>query len=78
MTKRHFSDGSGFCLHHQDDLIRVWWHPAERTLATCIHHCHTVPSPDMKAWGAIGYTFRSPLVHIDDTLNSARYISSLL
>ncbi|GFW93502.1 hypothetical protein TNCV_47051 [Trichonephila clavipes] len=29
-------------------------------------------------WGAIGYTSRSPLVRIDDTLNSARYISGVL
>ncbi|GFW79066.1 hypothetical protein TNCV_214981 [Trichonephila clavipes] len=30
------------------------------------------------AWGAIGYTFRSPLVCIDGALNSARYISGVL
>ncbi|GFW91962.1 transposable element Tcb1 transposase [Trichonephila clavipes] len=29
-------------------------------------------------WGAIGYTSLSPLVRIDDTLNSARYISGVL
>ncbi|GFV10164.1 uncharacterized protein TNCV_3661161 [Trichonephila clavipes] len=29
-------------------------------------------------WGAIGYTSRSPLVCIDGTLNSARYVSAPL
>lgn len=29
-------------------------------------------------WGAIGYTSRSPLVRIDATLNSSRYISDVL
>ncbi|GFW83761.1 transposable element Tcb1 transposase [Trichonephila clavipes] len=30
------------------------------------------------AWGHIGYTSRSPLVHIDGTMNSARFISGVL
>ncbi|GFT46782.1 odorant receptor [Trichonephila clavipes] len=47
------------------------------TLATCIHLRHTGPSPSVMVWGAIGYTSRSPLVRIDGTLNSARYISDL-
>ncbi|GFX87382.1 transposable element Tcb1 transposase [Trichonephila clavipes] len=32
----------------------------------------------MMVWGAIGYMSRSPLVRIDGTLNSTRYISGLL
>ncbi|GFV52972.1 netrin receptor UNC5C [Trichonephila clavipes] len=32
----------------------------------------------MMVWSAIGYTSRSPLVRIDGTLNSARYISGVL
>ncbi|GFW30080.1 transposable element Tcb1 transposase [Trichonephila clavipes] len=32
----------------------------------------------MMVWSAIGYMSRSPLVHIDDTLNSARYTSGVL
>ncbi|GFY01218.1 transposable element Tcb1 transposase [Trichonephila clavipes] len=29
-------------------------------------------------WGAIGYTSRSPLVRIEDTLNITRYVSGVL
>ncbi|GFV19695.1 transposable element Tcb1 transposase [Trichonephila clavipes] len=57
---------------------RVRWHRGECTLAACICHRHTDTSPDMMVWGAIGYTFRSPLVRIDGTLNSALYISGVL
>ncbi|GFY06030.1 transposable element Tcb1 transposase [Trichonephila clavipes] len=32
----------------------------------------------MMVWGAIGFTSRSPLVRVDGTLNSARYISGVL
>ncbi|GFV97921.1 uncharacterized protein TNCV_5069611 [Trichonephila clavipes] len=53
-------------------------HQGDRTLAACIHLRHTGPSPDVMVWGAIGYTSRSPLVLIDGTLNSARYISGVL
>ncbi|GFT50370.1 uncharacterized protein TNCV_4750721 [Trichonephila clavipes] len=50
----------------------------ERTLAAGIRHLHTGPSPGVVVWGAIRYTSRSSLVRIDGTLNSARYISSVL
>ncbi|GFX40169.1 uncharacterized protein TNCV_4318041 [Trichonephila clavipes] len=59
---------------HQDGHNRVWW---QRRLAECVHHRHTGPSPGMMVWGAIGCTSRPPLVHIDGTLNSARYISGV-
>ncbi|GFW89941.1 odorant receptor [Trichonephila clavipes] len=36
------------------------------------------PSPGVKVWSVIGCTSRSPLVRIDDTMNSARYISGVL
>ncbi|GFU69533.1 hypothetical protein TNCV_1350931 [Trichonephila clavipes] len=36
------------------------------------------PSPGVIVWGAIVYTSRSLLVHIDGTLSSTRYISSVL
>ncbi|GFU60710.1 uncharacterized protein TNCV_2754611 [Trichonephila clavipes] len=61
--------------NHQDGRIRVWWNRGERTLSACIRHHHTNPSPGVMVWDAIGYTSLSILVHIDDTLNSARYIS---
>ncbi|GFX61522.1 odorant receptor [Trichonephila clavipes] len=69
---------SKFCLQHQDGHIRVWRYRGERTLAVCIGHRHFSLSPDiMVGAGAIGYTSRSPLVRIDDTLNSERYITDL-
>ncbi|GFX78528.1 uncharacterized protein TNCV_29681 [Trichonephila clavipes] len=49
-------------------------HREECTLVACIRHRHTGPSPSVMVWGAIGYTSRSPLVLIDGTLNSSRYI----
>ncbi|GFV93899.1 uncharacterized protein TNCV_1811541 [Trichonephila clavipes] len=39
---------------------------------------HTDPSPGVMVSGAIGYTSRSPLVRIQSTLNSARYIPGVL
>ncbi|GFY14289.1 uncharacterized protein TNCV_3614771 [Trichonephila clavipes] len=38
-------DESRLCLQHQDCRIRVWWHRDERTLAACIRHRRTGPSP---------------------------------
>ncbi|GFW97067.1 uncharacterized protein TNCV_2696891 [Trichonephila clavipes] len=58
--------------------IRVWWYRGERTLVACIRHRHTGPSPGVMSWDDIGYTFRSHLVRINSTLNSARYISGVL
>ncbi|GFV01392.1 uncharacterized protein TNCV_1299311 [Trichonephila clavipes] len=58
--------------------IRVCRHHGERTLATCIRNRPIGPSPGMMVWGAIVYMSRSLLVHIDGTLNSARYISGVL
>ncbi|GFS52728.1 transposable element Tcb1 transposase [Trichonephila clavipes] len=60
-----------------------WSHPSlshrgERTLEACIRHRHTGPSSGVMVWGVIGYTSRLPLVHIDGTSNSARYISGVL
>ncbi|GFV31829.1 transposable element Tcb2 transposase [Trichonephila clavipes] len=69
---------SRFCLRHQDSRIRVWWHRGERTLTACICHRYSGRSPGIMIWGAIGYTSRPPFVRIDDTLNSARYISGML
>ncbi|GFX00800.1 uncharacterized protein TNCV_4577671 [Trichonephila clavipes] len=63
---------------YQDGRIRVWRHRSECTLAASIRLRHTGPSSGVMVRGAIGYTFRSPLVRIDGTLNSARYISGVL
>ncbi|GFY07285.1 uncharacterized protein TNCV_5084721 [Trichonephila clavipes] len=60
---------------YQDGRIRIWWHRGERTVAACIRHRRTGPSPGVTIRDAIGYASRSPLVRIDSTLNSARYIS---
>ncbi|GFU92670.1 hypothetical protein TNCV_4795981 [Trichonephila clavipes] len=53
-------------------LIRVRRQHGERALAACIRHRRTGPSPGVMVRSAIGYTSRSPLVHIDGLLNSAR------
>ncbi|GFT67180.1 uncharacterized protein TNCV_783321 [Trichonephila clavipes] len=66
-----------FARQHQDGRIRVWRHRGERILAACIYHRYTGPSPGGRLWDAIGYTSWSSLVHIDDTLNSVRYISGV-
>ncbi|GFV48096.1 transposable element Tcb1 transposase [Trichonephila clavipes] len=63
---------------HQEGRIRFRWYRDERTLAAFIRHRHTGPSPGIMVWGAIGYTSWSPLVCIDGTLKSARYISGVL
>ncbi|GFY14664.1 transposable element Tcb1 transposase [Trichonephila clavipes] len=58
--------------------FRVRRYRGERTLAACIRHCYTSPSPGVMVWGAIGYTDRSPRVRSDSSLNSTRYISGVL
>ncbi|GFV28817.1 uncharacterized protein TNCV_3987661 [Trichonephila clavipes] len=60
---------------YQDGRIRVQWHRSESTLAACIRHRHTGPSPSTMLWGAIGYMSLSPLIRIDGPLNSALDIS---
>ncbi|GFV33572.1 uncharacterized protein TNCV_4566871 [Trichonephila clavipes] len=67
---------NGICKidKHQDGRIRVWRHRCESKLAECIRLRHNCPSPGMMVWSAVGRTSRSPLVHIDGTLNSAGYI----
>ncbi|GFX71690.1 transposable element Tcb1 transposase [Trichonephila clavipes] len=72
------ADESRFCLQHHDGRIRVWRHRGECILTACIRLRNTGPSPDVMVWGAIEYTSQSPLVHIDGTLNSVRYISGVL
>ncbi|GFX96176.1 uncharacterized protein TNCV_2290651 [Trichonephila clavipes] len=73
-----FSGESRFCLQYQDCQIRDWRYRDERTLAACIRHRHTGPSPGVRVWDAIEYTSRSHLARIDGTLNSARYISGVI
>ncbi|GFU27880.1 transposable element Tcb1 transposase [Trichonephila clavipes] len=73
-----FTDESHICLQHHDSRIRVWRHPGERMLNSCVMHRHTGPAPDMMVWGGIGYHSRTPLVRIAGTLNSQRYISEVL
>ncbi|GFT45490.1 hypothetical protein TNCV_3781301 [Trichonephila clavipes] len=48
-----FSDEPRFCLQHEDGRIRVWQYLVERTLVTCIRHCHTGQSPGVMIWVAI-------------------------
>ncbi|GFV53873.1 transposable element Tcb1 transposase [Trichonephila clavipes] len=67
---------SRFCLQHQDGRILVWRYRDECLLAACIQHLQKGQSPGVMVWCDIGKTSRSPLVCIDGTLNSARYISS--
>ncbi|GFX87190.1 transposable element Tcb1 transposase [Trichonephila clavipes] len=73
-----FTDESRICLQHHDDRIRVWRHRGERMLNSGVMHCHTGPALGIMVWGGIGYHSRTPLVRIDGTLNSQRYISEVL
>ncbi|GFV03038.1 transposable element Tcb2 transposase [Trichonephila clavipes] len=73
-----FTDESRICLQHHDGRIRVWKHRGERMLNSCVMHHHTGLAPGMMVWGGIGYHSRTPLVRIDGTLSSQRYISEVL
>ncbi|GFV16096.1 transposable element Tcb1 transposase [Trichonephila clavipes] len=42
-----FTDEYRFYLQHQDCRIHVWWHRVECTLAVCICHRPTGPSPGL-------------------------------
>lgn len=70
-----FTDESPFCLQHHDGRIRVWRHRGERMLNSFVMHRHTGPAPGIMVWSGIGYHSCTPLVRIDGTLNSQRYIS---
>ncbi|GFW67466.1 uncharacterized protein TNCV_3391371 [Trichonephila clavipes] len=69
-----FTEESRICLQHHDGRIRVWRHRGERMLNSCVVHRHTGPAPGIMVWGGIGYHSRTPLVRIDGTLNSQRYL----
>ncbi|GFY09562.1 uncharacterized protein TNCV_4322401 [Trichonephila clavipes] len=62
----------------QDGHICVWRHRGECALAVCIRLRHTDSPSGVRVLGAFGYMSWQPLMHIDGTLNSARYISGLL
>ncbi|GFT85625.1 transposable element Tcb1 transposase [Trichonephila clavipes] len=59
-------------------VASLFWQHHELPLSACIRLRHTDPTPVVMVWVVIGYTSRSPLGHIDGTLNSARYISGVL
>ncbi|GFU15778.1 transposable element Tcb1 transposase [Trichonephila clavipes] len=69
---------SRICLQHHDVRIEVWRHRGKRMLNSFAIPLHTGPAPDIMVWGGIGYHSRTPLVRIDGTLNSQRYISEVL
>ncbi|GFW40744.1 transposable element Tcb1 transposase [Trichonephila clavipes] len=73
-----FTDGSHICLQHHNCRIGVWRHRGERMLNTCVVHRHTDTAPGIMVSSGIGYHSRTPLVRIDGTLNSQRYISEVL
>ncbi|GFY26801.1 transposable element Tcb1 transposase [Trichonephila clavipes] len=73
-----FSDEFMFCLHHQGGHIRVWRHSGELTLVACNCHRHTDASPGVMVRDDTGCMSRSPLVCLDCSWNSARYISFVL
>ncbi|GFV79575.1 transposable element Tcb1 transposase [Trichonephila clavipes] len=73
-----FTDESRIYLQNHDDRIRVWRHREEGMLNSCVMHHHNGSAPDIMVWGGIGYPSRTPLVRIDGTLNSQRYISEVL
>ncbi|GFX69777.1 transposable element Tcb1 transposase [Trichonephila clavipes] len=47
-------------------------------LNSCVMHRHIGPVPGIMVWGGIGYHSHAPLVRIDGTLNSQRFISVVL
>ncbi|GFV15198.1 hypothetical protein TNCV_4650301 [Trichonephila clavipes] len=70
-------------LHHRQERLQrcricVWGYCGERTLAECIRHRHTGPSPGVMVWCAIQYTCLSSFVRTDSPLNRARCISGVL
>ncbi|GFW76871.1 transposable element Tcb1 transposase [Trichonephila clavipes] len=73
-----FTDESHICLQHHDGRILVWRHRGERMLYSCVMHRPIGSAPRIMVWGGIGYHSRTPLVRIDGTLNSQRYISKVL
>ncbi|GFT10780.1 uncharacterized protein TNCV_1944351 [Trichonephila clavipes] len=78
MGRQNFSYKSRFSLLHRNGRIRICRQGGERTLTACIRLHHTAPSSSVMVLGTIGCTSRSPLVGLDGTLNSERYISGVL
>lgn len=73
-----FSDESRFNVSYNDGRIRVRRYRGERNAEGCIVERHSGQTPGVMVWGAISYNTRSPLLRIEGTLNSNRYLTEVV
>ncbi|UYV74840.1 hypothetical protein LAZ67_12001276 [Cordylochernes scorpioides] len=81
MTEWHrvvFSDESRLCLSSDSRRVRVWRRRGERSNPAAIVERPTVRQRGIMVWGAIAYDSRSPLLRIQGTMTTQRYVDDVL
>ncbi|GFS52551.1 transposable element Tcb2 transposase [Trichonephila clavipes] len=73
-----FSDESRLNLSSDDNRVRVWRPRGECLNPPFALQRHTAPTAGVMVWGAIAYNTRSPLLLIQGTMISQRYIHDIL
>lgn len=73
-----FSDESRICLDRPDRRRRVWRRRGERYADACVREGNRWGGASVMIWGAVSTATRTPLVVIDGTLTSQRYIDTIL
>ncbi|GFS78062.1 transposable element Tcb2 transposase [Trichonephila clavipes] len=73
-----FSDESRFVLGTDDNRVRVWRRPVERSNSSHTVLRHTDRTAGVMVWGAIAYVSRSLLIVIRGTLMGQRYVDDVL
>ena len=76
-TQVVFTDESRFHLSGNDRRIRIWRQRGER-YANCCVQADRWGGGSVMVWGGISFRHRTPLIIIDGTLTSHRYINEVL
>ena len=77
-TQVVFTDESRFHLSGNDGRIRIWRRRGERYANCCVHETDRWGGGNVMVWGGISFRYRTPLIIIDGTLTSQRYINEVL
>ena len=77
-TQVVFTDESRFHLSGYDGRIRIWRRRGERYANCCVHEADRWGGGSVMVWGGISFRHRTPLIIIDGTLTSQRYINEVL
>ncbi|KFM57473.1 Transposable element Tcb1 transposase, partial [Stegodyphus mimosarum] len=73
-----FSNESRYCLSSDSRRIRVWRRRGDRSIPAVTVERPIARQRGIMVWGAIAYDSRSPLVRIQGTMTSQRYLDNVL